>query len=219
MAYHPLTLPPGLPVDVEGLVRRQIECQLIDVHSMLRLPVVGDPGLQGGCNFAIVQVLLSVVAGASVTLYDPTALSRRGDRGRLFMDILIKHYPWGAERSISGAVVDADAAGKLYVLLRNPLAHSVGVIDPAESGGFKRVVVLKGPFAEDVIESTERARVRPADWADPTLRQDGADLVLWVRSFYWGVRRMIEDVANARAQPAGVNLLPPSLAHLFQAST
>jgi len=186
---------------------------------MMRLPIAGDSGLQGGCNFAIAQVLLSVVAGASVTLYDPGALSRRGDRGRLFREILIKHYPWDAERRIPGAVLDADAAEKLYVLLRNPLAHSLGVIDPAESAGFKRVVVLKGSFAEDVIESTERAAARPADWLDPTLRQDGTDLVLWVRSFYWGVRKMIEHVATARSTGTISFSTASFPVYLFQRST
>src|SRR5262249_5863588 len=160
------------------------------------------PGPQGGCNFAITQVLLSVVAGASVTLYDPGALGRRGDRGKLFKEILINHYPWDAERRIPGALVDSEAADKLYELLRNPLAHSLGVIDPEVSTTCKRIAVLKGPFAEEVIESDERAVMRPADWLDPTLHQDGIELTLWVRSFYWGVRWMIENVVAGPSRAA-----------------
>lgn len=198
MAYHRLSLPSGLSLDVEQLVRERLEPHLIDVHSMLRLPFRDDPGLQGGCNFTIAQVLLSVVGGASVTLYDPDALTRRNDRTRLFREILTKYYPWREESGIDGGLFGADAADKLYVLFRSPLAHSLGIIEPEESPTFRRVVVEKGPFAEAVIEETERAKVRPADWTHPTLRQDGDALILWLRSFYWGVRRTIENVVAAR---------------------
>lgn len=203
MAYHELSLPPGLPTDEVKLIRTQLEPHLEDVHTMLRLPIVGDAGLRAGCNFAIAQVLLSVVAGASVTLYEPRALSSRRDRGRLFKEILTKYYPWDAERRIPGALLDDDGAAKLYDLLRNPLAHSLGVIDSAESAAFARVEVLKGSFAEGDIVATERAVARPSDWLDPTLRQSGTDLTLWVRSLYWGVRRMIENVVATHATTTG----------------
>lgn len=200
MAYHQLSLPAGLPVDLENLVRKQLEPQLIDAHAMLRLPIAGDPGLQGGCNLAVAQVLLSLISGSSVTLYDPGALTRRGDRTRLFKQILVDYYPWDQERHIAGAQIDADAAGKLYRLFRNPLAHTLGVIDPQDNPTGQRIVVEKGSFAEEVIDSDERSTARPTDWVHPTLRQEGTDLTLWVRSFYWGVRSMIENVAAARAR-------------------
>jgi hypothetical protein len=197
MAYHRLSLPPGLPVDVQTIVRNRLEPHLIDVHSMLRLPIRDDPGLQGGCNFTIAQVLLSVIGGASVTLYE-NALTDRGNRTRLFREILTNHYPWKEESGIRGGLYGADAADKLYVLFRSPLAHSLGIIEPDESPTVRRVVVEKGPFAEEAIEATEKAAARPRDWVNPTLRQDGDALILWLRSFYWGVRRTIENVAVAR---------------------
>lgn len=207
MTYHPLTLPSRLSGPEVKLIRDQLEPHLEDVHTMLRLPVAGDPGLRAGCNFAIAQVLLAVVAGASVTLYQPSALRSRGGRGQLFREILTNHYPWNEELSISGRVVGNDAARILYDLLRNPLAHALGVIDPADSLGFTSFEVMKGSFAEADIEATERAVARPVDWTDPTLRQDGTKLTLWVRSFYWGVRRMIENVAAGRVS-GGVSVLP-----------
>jgi hypothetical protein len=191
-------LPPGLPPDVEKIVRDRLEPHLIDVHSMLRLPIRDDAGLQGGCNFTIAQVLLSVIGGASVTLYEDV-LTRRGDRTRLFREILANHYPWNEESGIGGGLYGADAADKLYVLFRSPLAHSLGIIEPDESPTVRRVVVEKGPFVEAAIEATEEAIVRPRDWVHPTLRQDGDALILWLRSFYWGVRRTIENVAAARS--------------------
>jgi hypothetical protein len=78
---------------VERLIRDQLEPHLIDAHAMLRLPVAHDPGLQGGCNFAVAQVLLSIVSGVSVTLYDPAALSQKGVSGKKFKQVLVHHYP------------------------------------------------------------------------------------------------------------------------------
>jgi hypothetical protein len=181
MAYQPLNLPVGILADTEKLIRDHMEPHLIDVHSMFRLPIKDDPGLQGGCNFTIAQVLLSVVSGASIMLYDPAALGQPGERSRLFNEILTKYYPWDQEPSIAGAWVGTDAAKQLYHVFRNPLAHALGVIDAKHNPKGQRVVVEKGPFEETVIEMTERATVRPREWTNPMLRDEGDHLVLWVQ--------------------------------------
>jgi hypothetical protein len=213
MAYHKLSLPPGLPSDLEELVREQLEPQLVDAHAMLRMPIAGDAGLQGGCNLAVVQTLLSLISGASVALYKPAGLHRSSGSRKYFKDILKDHYPWNQERHIATARLDADAAEQLYLLFRNPLAHTLGVIDPRHIPAGQRVIIEKGSIPETAIESDERSTTRPADWEHPTLRQEAAgDLVLWVRSFYWGVRKMIENVASARAQSKNppLHILPPT---------
>lgn len=204
MPYQSLTLPSTLRADVRDFIRGQLEPQLVGVHTMLRLPIKEDAGLQGGCNLSVTQVLLSVVSGVSVTVYDPGALTRRGDRGTLFKDLLVSgHYPWSQEQHIPGARLGADAADDLYRLFRNPLVHTLGVIDSQDNPTGRRVVVEKGSFREEAVEATERATSRPTDWEHPTLREDGTDLILWVRSFYWGVRMMIQHVAGACAQRRG----------------
>lgn len=200
MTYQELLLPSTLPPDVRGLIRRQLESQLADVHAMFRLPIKGDPGLQGGCNLATTQILLSIVSGVSVTLYQPAALNRRGVSAVLFKNLLIDHYPWEQEQHIAGARLGGDAAEDLYNLFRNPLAHALGVIGPKANPTARRVVIEKGSFREEDIEATESATSRPFDWENPTLREEGPDLILWAMSFYWGVRTMIQKVAGARAQ-------------------
>ena len=209
--YQPLLLPEGLGPDTAELIRDQLEPQLTDVHAMLRLPIDGDPGLRGGCNLSVTQVLLSVISGVSVTVYDPSALTRRGGRGKLFREVLEKHYPWDEERHLPGARLDADAATELYDLFRNPLAHTLGVVDPQDNPTGRRVIIKKGSIPEAAIVATELATIRPSDWTDPTLQEDGNELILWVRSFYWGVRQMICDVASARAttaEPGSLYILP-----------
>ncbi len=209
--YQSLLLPKGLDTDTAKLIRDQLEPQLADVHAMLRLPIDSDPGLGGGCNLSATQVLLSVVSGVSVTVYDPSALTRRGDRGPLFREVLEKHYPWKEERHLPGARLDAAAAVELYRLFRNPLAHTLGVVDPQDNPLGRRVIIEKGSVPEADIVLLERATSRPADWTNPTLREDDNELVLWVLSFYWGVRRMICNVATARtttAEPRSLHTLP-----------
>ena len=93
----------SLPANVQAFIRYQLELQLVDVHVMLRLPIKEYPGLLGGFNLSATQVLLSVVSGVSVVVYDPSALTSRGDRGKLFKNFLIDHYPWSQEEKISGA--------------------------------------------------------------------------------------------------------------------
>jgi hypothetical protein len=209
MAYHRLSLPTGLPADMERLIRDQLEPHLVDAHAMLRLPIATDPGLQGGCNFAIAQVLLSIVSGVSVTLYDPAALSQKGVSGKKFKQVLVHHYPWNQEQHLPGARAGAAAADELYRLFRNPLAHALGVIDLQYNPKAQLVTVEKGSFAEDVIDADERASVRPPEWQHATLREEGKDhLVLWVRSFYWGVRKMIEDVVGTRMAKGGISIMP-----------
>ena len=93
--YQPLLLPEGLSPDTAKLIRDQLEPQLTDVHAMLRLPIDGDPGLRGGCNLSVTQVLLSVISGVSVTVYDPSALTRRGGRGKLFREAVARSRTYG----------------------------------------------------------------------------------------------------------------------------
>jgi hypothetical protein len=164
MAYHRLSLPAGLPLDLEKLLRDQLETQLADVHSMMRLPIKDDPGLQAGCNFTIAQVLLSVVSGVSVTLYEPSKLNMQGVSGPLFKGVLEKHYPWDEERHLPGAQVDADGAKQLYQLFRNPLAHALGVIvSPSMTEAWPDRTVVAPAGTATNSESTANARmiVRP----------------------------------------------------------
>lgn len=212
VGYQRLPLPGGLPHDLETLIRNQLEPQLWDVHAMFRMPIADDPGLQGGCNLAVTQVLLSVVSGVSVTVHNLAALTLRGDRGSLFQEVLVQHYPWAEERHIAGARVNADAANDLWKLFRNPLAHTLGLIDPIDNPSGQHVVIEKGSFAEADIVTTEMATSRPLNWTNPTLRQDGAELVLWAMSLYWGVRRLICSVAITRTTQLGsihVSSSPP----------
>lgn len=70
MGYVRLQLSESTPVAVQHFIERTIEdLYFSDVHAMLRLPLP-DKGIVAGQNFAITQVLMAVISGVSITLYD-----------------------------------------------------------------------------------------------------------------------------------------------------
>jgi hypothetical protein len=221
MAYHELPLPPGLPTDEQEFIRKQIEPYLMDVHALLRLPIDVD-GFRGECggNFGAAELLLAVVSGVSVTLYDPTALDSQapisGDR---FKKVLKDRYPWDQEPQIQVPKLKDEAPEHLWRLFRNPLSHAFGAMGPARSKKYNPegwgIVIEKGAISEAHIEADERATTRPSDGDDwktkTTLREEGGKLVLWVRSFYWGVRQMVVNVAVDRAgSKGGISFIAPN---------
>ncbi len=95
MAYIPLVLEPEPGPRVKNLIPRLEGHYFRDVHAMLRLPAP-TVDITPGCNFAIAQVLASVVSGVSVTLYQ-----HRGSTGARFRGLLIDKGPcFSTARSI-----------------------------------------------------------------------------------------------------------------------
>lgn len=204
MPYRPLAVPPDTPSDAQEFVRERVDPFLRDVHAMLGLPRDDVPGLEGGCNLSAALVLLGVVSGVSVSLYydpDLEGVNERERSGRAFKRLLETHYPWDDERALEGAICGKHAAEVLYDAFRNPLTHSLGV--DAETGHGQRKVA-KGPLPNEEVERIEASMTRPADWRGPTLRTDSrvkvdrTSTVLTVKVFYWGVRRMIWNLLEAR---------------------
>ena len=194
VGYQELGLHSGLSQDAQQLVRDQLDMQLADVHAMLRLPIDDDPGLRAGCNLAATQILLSVVSGVSTTLFRPSALVRRGNRGERFKDRLTRHYPWDQELDAPGRRSGGDAAADLYDLFRNPLVHSLGVVHTDTNPSGRMLLVVKATMLEAEIVGLEYSGSRADPWLEPTLILEGRALKLRVRSLYWGTRQMIEQV-------------------------
>ena len=185
MAYQPFQLPPNTPEQVSRFIGERLEPHLIDVHTMLRLPIGTDDGLRGGCNFSAAQILFAVIGGVSATLYEPKDPGDRDESGKLFKQVLDMHFPWDSEPN--GAITGMAAASILYDLYRNPLVHGLG-LKPDHRG--LKLKVAKGPLSETEIEELEQSLVRPPSWG-PTLREEGAKKVLLVKGLYWGVRQMV----------------------------
>lgn len=199
MPYQKLLLPSGTPPQLEKIVSEQLDPLLSDVHAMLRLPIKSEHGLEASCHLSATLVLLEVVGGVSVELYDDPSFSR-SDRGKRFKQTLEKHFPWDHERHLPCAMIKGPAAKLLYDAFRNPLAHQLGTYDGPYLGNIK---VAKGPLSHQQIEAIEKSETRPKDWS-PTLATDAktkegcTKTVLTVKCLYWGVRRMIWNFLEER---------------------
>ena len=192
MPYQTVSIPAHTLPRVTALIRRLEDHYFRDVHCLLRLPVP-NYRLTAGCNFAIAQVLMSVVGGLSTTLY-----ARGGESGRRFKKLLIDYYPWDLEPSHT--VTPQQGAEVIYSVFRNPLAHNLG-IDVGKKARTPAVKVKrlgtkggKRGLPEKTIELLERADGRVTMSATVTLRSDAT--VLLVEALYWGIRVMIERLVN-----------------------
>ena len=190
MPYQKLLVPSGTPSNLEKIVREQLDPLLTDVHAMLRLPIKGEHGLEAGCNLSAALVLLEVVGGVSVEVYD-SELDKRNQSGERFKRVLQYHFPWKCERKLPGAITDREAAEQLYKAFRNPLVHRLGTYDGGVYLG--KLKVAKEPLLDQQIEAIEKSETRPENWTRPTLATDaeGTKMVLTVKYLYWGIRRMI----------------------------
>ena len=113
---------------VQQLIVQVLDDQFSDVRAMLQLPRP-DIGITPACNFAIVSSLCNLISGISTTIYKPLGLlhelrSPQGKSGPAFKDMVRDFFPY----SPTGAT---DFPKELYDLCRNPMAHSVGLMDPA----------------------------------------------------------------------------------------
>lgn len=116
---------------IQAFVVHHLAMQFGDVRAMLRLPTGdGESRIENGCNFAAASTLCNLISGISVVLFDRRgrAPGRRRpprDRGVRFRNLLnANYYPWQPSEDRMPKIC------ALYDLARNPLAHSLGVLEP-----------------------------------------------------------------------------------------
>jgi len=168
---------------LRDFLSRHFDMQVEDVRSMLRLPIE-EQGLNGGCNFAAVNILSDLVAGCSVLFYCPSieGLTTPGDRGKRFKRLIEDYFP-------SNPLGPAETAKALYAVVRNPLTHALGV-------GEERVLVAKDRLTAEQITELEEATKRPAWCPPPVSRADGVYTVD-ARGLYWAFHRLLHNLFAA----------------------
>ena len=173
-----------------------VEMQFADLRVMLQEP--RDPmGLGPGCNFAAAAVLLNLISGFSVCLYNASleVLSDPRRRGERFRKLLECYYPWDGEQ-----YSPAKGSNWLWRGARNPLVHSLGVqISPTNEW----TVIAKKPLSSSDISNLESSSKRPVWLGDLgfTIFQIPAPpfakkVFLSVPCLYWGVWRMSEKLCK-----------------------
>lgn len=195
MPYIPLRTD-GAPQSIRDFVSLHVDMQLHDVHTMLRLPIREQPGMEGGCNFATVSVLCSLVAGASTVF-----LRQSGLAGHRFEELVTRFYPWHAQPC--GGVEQQVAVRAIYREYRNPLAHALAVSTRTVGRGVHQLIlvdtrrvplgVIKQALTEDAVMSLEAPNGPPPTWLTPVVTPNGGGgLDIYPHSLYWGTRRMLE---------------------------
>jgi hypothetical protein len=190
-----MTAIPLQPSDIQGLaqysqVKRffttHLDMQVNDIRGMMRLPLP-EIGITGGCNFAAAASLCNLVSGTSKVLYSPT--NSNAGSGQRFKEVLQIYFPWDPSD-------DKEAVAELlYDLVRNPLAHSLGVL---ESGSIP-TAITKGPLTLEQIEELETSQVRPR-WVPFTVARNSSGNFVSVEGLYWGYFRLLENLVGDAAQ-------------------
>lgn len=200
MSYVSLRLPEALPPTVLWFIRQAIEARFfVEARELiLFFPLRREPA-----HFwhAPSQLLLSVISGVSVTLYDSRSHTRKA-----FVDMVANYYPWLLEPGFkSGA--ECGAAEALYDRFRNPLVHALSLTIEeqrlakgrverwfrADEERLRFTTFLLSQESE--VAELERFEDRPEN-LPPTLSSADGVHNLHLTSLYWGVRRMIETLAT-----------------------
>src|SRR5438876_3449313 len=152
---------------VKQLFEHHIDMQFADLRVMLRLPL--PPEMPVGCNFAAATLIMNLLGGASVVLFNdrspgmpaPTSPHKRGARLRHLIDA---HLPHDAAHEPPKPVV----ADVLYKFARNSLVHVLGLRQPRLEPS---ISIAKLALDALEIELLERHESRPDFLVDPIVRE------------------------------------------------
>jgi len=185
----------GYP-EMVNFLKLQVDMLFEDLRTLLRLPLYD---LEAGCNLTITAMLFNIIAGVSVCFYDASteALTQRGDRGRRFKELLINYYPWESE-----SIGPEKGSRLLYEQARNPLAHSLGLIDvkkPQTQPDSQKVVLTKSPLIPRKIEELEEALEKQM-WLPQTIVIGSEQIEICVPTLYWGLHRLLHKLLADREQ-------------------
>jgi len=113
-----------------------------------------------------------------VVLYTPK--EPNSGSGKKFKELLCEFYPWDSGEN------KEEKAKVIYDLIRNPLAHSLGVLNRSSLP----ISISKSALTEDQLQEIEGTSVRPT-WVPQAVTGDstGYDLSVW--GLYWEVFHMV----------------------------
>jgi len=162
--------------------------QFDDVRVMMRLPLP-EVGLRAGLNFSAAVMLCNLISGISVVLYTPPSSKLRS--GEKFKTLLENYYPWEIGEN------KKDKAKIIYDLIRNPLAHSLGVLKK----GVMPISIEKSPLGENQLENIEYSEMRPT-WVPLAITYLSVERknLLSVSGLYWGVFQLLKRIARDEKQ-------------------
>jgi hypothetical protein len=186
---------------VELFVKNHLSMQYDDLRSIMRI---------SGCNFTAAAVLCNIVSGLSVSLYKPARTKKLAKvkgvdtwvklgTGDLFKMVLESFFPWKASEN------GREKAKVIYDLIRNPLAHALGVdkevgyeITIKKSKPRKKGKKARG-WTDSELKAIEKSEVHPKG-LPLALDGSGKTWSLSVEAFYWGVFQLLRRLAKDKGQ-------------------
>lgn len=176
----------------------QVDMQFWDLRTMLQLPRK-DLGMEGGCNFAVVNGLFNIIGGASFLFFDADMVSMRsrsksGDR---FMAVLRQFYPWKAE-----PLPKKKGTSLLYEYARNSLVHALGMEVARPQDPIIQIAKNdQGLSLEDVmrLESAD-GRPGPTIYTYERHRPRDDRFIISAPALYWGTHQMLRKLFGAKRQ-------------------
>jgi hypothetical protein len=198
MPYKPIPLRADVTASIRAAVEKRIEPNLRDVRLMLEFPRIPG-GEEPGFNFSAASVLFSVIGGLSRMFFSATKKDSEA------FPQTAKRYPLNDEPW--NAIRDPEYFGaELYKIYRCNLVHSLGLtLEWSERLSRWEVITLGSlrkvtrhpvlPLSEEQLAELDEPAARPS-WLKATLSTDDAIVRLNVEALYWGVRRLVRELAE-----------------------
>jgi len=130
---------------------------------------------------------LTTVAGMSTIFYKPDEYGR-GKAGIHFKGLLNNHYPWNLDKPLG--ISSTDAVDQLYNEIRNPLAHSLGI----DTSSKKLIYLLPAVYTRQDLN--KRIADKQLPFGSPSIKKNNNEITFAPASFYWGIRKMIENILS-----------------------
>jgi len=171
---------------------------LKDLYGAFKLPIDESSG-EGAGNFAIAVVLLCIIDGISVNIYPTKSIK---DQEKRFKKLIRDKLYWGTVKT--GWLEKGVAAKQLYLEIRNPLVHELGVDKITSSRMFEHLEPRIGKWGSidescHNIELIEELNSWNENW--PTLTvvtssNNGKYVQISSAALYWTVKQMVIDLIS-----------------------
>lgn len=178
---------------------QQVDMQIADLRLLFRLPDDAlDPSV--GCNLTTTAVLLNLISGFSVWLYETDEArairseevkdGRRRSKRR-FLGFVTEYWP-----QISPEGSPDDVATRLYEV-RNSLVHDLGVSDESSQEEHRSIRLAKRPMSLQEIVERELSVGHPLPV--PVIEENGDVITVHLGGVYWALHRMLREALSKHA--------------------
>lgn len=171
---------------IKYIFSKQIDMLFNDLRCMFKSPL---PGCGAGYNLSIGIVILSIFAGFSRKLYRPSKSLNDNER---FISMLSDFFPWVEDFSPN----PRECSELLYVAVRNPLIHNLGLDNKSK---YKGIILIKsGKSSDEEIAQLEDSVSSPS-WLPVnviTYAEELSEYHVSVTGLYWGLHRLLHNLLS-----------------------